>query len=135
MQRGGLEVVLLSIAREKQVFYLGNSFLCSLVMQADPTSANRGAGELWVGASSCSSPGWSQGCVWWLLIYSSSTRCLPFTGRCALRSLVNTFCSLGMAQAAHFLAEKWKIFSSQLPEGLAHVFPPGFHAVVAGCAP
>lgn len=46
MQRGGLEVVLLSIAGGKQVFYLGNSFLCSLVMQAGLTSANRGAGEL-----------------------------------------------------------------------------------------
>lgn len=50
-------------------------------------------------------------------------------------SLASTLHSLGIAQVMRFIAEKWKIFSTQLPEGLAHVFPPSFHAVPAGCAP
>lgn len=52
----GLEAVLLSVAGENQVFYLGSSSLCSLVMQAGLASANSGAGELLVGASTCSPP-------------------------------------------------------------------------------
>lgn len=132
---GGLEVVL---GKPR----VSTREACSLVMQPGPASANRRAGD------SCATPwcgaGWEPAlpvppagarAVWRLLGCSSSAQCLPSPGRCALPSSTSTLFFLGITQAMHLIAEKWKIFSAQLLEGLARIFPPSFHAVLAGRAP